>query len=81
MCTKNTLSMHNSKSFILKLLSQLRIPSEREIRDLQLTQIRRELRQTNFSEKFTTSAKCSCYNRSEETDRVRCDARRAHQQS
>jgi len=48
--------MYNLKAFFSKLFSQLRIYSEREIRGLQLRQVKHALKQSNISEISATKA-------------------------
>lgn len=52
--------MYNLKAFITKLFSQLRIPSEREIRLIQLRQMRRALSQTYSYEEHTMNTTLNC---------------------
>jgi len=53
----------NLKALISKLLSQLHIPSEREIRELQLRQVKRTNKQINNSEKSVTDIRLNCEQR------------------
>ena len=53
--------MNNLTMFILKLFSQLRIPSERETRDLQRRQVKCALEQSNNLNNGATDAQPNNY--------------------
>lgn len=48
--------MYNLKTFASKIIANLRIPSEREIRELQLRQVMCALKQSNDSTKGAVNA-------------------------